>query len=118
MLRTLCNVPHRNGTAHTEDLPLLFKTQIARRFKPGDDHYNSWQKFLLLFTNFIKTGNPNINVRDIEQWNPISKSPTTNESLHCLEMNTKSIWKMHILNNVNKLNCLSKLYDDDDDDDQ
>lgn len=108
MVRTQCKIPHRLATGHAEDLPLLFKTQIARRFKPGDDHYNSWQKFLHVFENFIKTGDQNNRFQGIEQWNPISKSDTNN--LHCLEMNS-SVWQICPLVNLSKLKQWSKLYE-------
>lgn len=108
MVRTQCKIPHRQGTGHSEDLPLLFKTQIARRFKSGDDHYGSWQKFLHVFENFIKTGNPNtIGFQGVEPWNPISDNT---DNLHCLEMNNTSIWQMCLLGNLNKLQQWSKLY--------
>lgn len=110
MIRFLCKIPHRNGTGHTEDLPLLFKTQIARRFKPGDDHYESWQKFLYVFENYIKTGNPNhtIGFEGLNHWNAISKSETSN--LQCLEMNT-SIWEMCTLVNLSKLQQWSMIHE-------
>lgn len=109
MIRFLCKIPHRQGTGHTEDLPLLFKNSMARRFKPGDDLYIPWQKFLHVYENYIKTGNPNHTSAcpELDQWNAISKSDTDN--LQCLEMNT-SIWQMNPLVNLSKLQQWSTLY--------
>uniref|UniRef100_A0A336L2V1 Carboxylic ester hydrolase n=1 Tax=Culicoides sonorensis TaxID=179676 RepID=A0A336L2V1_CULSO len=92
--RKLCKIPHRDGMAHAEELPLLFKTQIARRFQEGDDHYNSWRKFINIFANFIKTGNPN---NEGQQWDPIPKNDMNN--LICYEMNTANTWHMSQLEN-------------------
>uniref|UniRef100_A0A336N0V6 Carboxylic ester hydrolase n=1 Tax=Culicoides sonorensis TaxID=179676 RepID=A0A336N0V6_CULSO len=108
--RKLCKIPHRDGMAHAEELPLLFKTQIARRFQEGDDHYNSWRKFMKIFANFIKTGNPNNETIDEGQhWDPIPKNDMNN--LICYEMNTANTWHMSQLENLTKLKIWSDLYE-------
>ncbi|XP_063709090.1 esterase B1-like [Culicoides brevitarsis] len=100
--RALFNIPNNPGTAHGEDIPLLYKTKIARRFHSGDDLYLQWQKFLTAFVNFVKIGQPNM-----ENWHPI-----TDKTQH-FEINISENWKMEPLVNLSKLHEWSRLYERD-----
>lgn len=99
--RKLCKIPGMTGTCHGEDLPLLFKTKFAPRFKKGDDNYKAQQAFLNYLMEFTKKGK-------ISNWTPLAKGETKN--VQCMEIGREK-WSMQELANIEKLRVWDKLYD-------
>ncbi|XP_063708269.1 esterase B1-like [Culicoides brevitarsis] len=98
-LRKLCKIPHRKGTCHTEDFPLIFKT-FAPRLMPGHDNYEAQQTFLNYFMSFCHNGSLNA-------WPALVKGTT--EDVQCLEF-TRNGSEMKELPNIHKLRIWDSLY--------
>ncbi|XP_063701626.1 esterase B1-like [Culicoides brevitarsis] len=97
-VRTFSNVPHRNGTCHSEDIPFLFKAAFAKRFAPNDDNYVAAQRFLTTFVDFVNNGKPS------DAWRETSK-----KSIKCLDMGQRD-WRMTTLPNIDKLRVWEAVY--------
>lgn len=101
--RTFSNIPHNNGTCHSEDIPFLFKPNFVKRFKSNDDNYLASQRFLGSFVEFIKCGSPKV-----ADWKSL-KSPSI-EAIKCLNMGRQE-WKMTNLANIDKIRVWEALYE-------
>lgn len=110
-IRTFSNIPHRNGTCHSEDIPLLFKPKFVKRFKGTDDNYLASQRFLGTFVEFIRNGDPNhfLTKTGVDAWYPL-QTPSL-ESIKCLDMG-RNVWQMSKLSNSDKIRVWESLYDE------
>lgn len=73
-----------NGCCHADDIPLIFKPDFARRYMPGHDNYEAQQKFLDMFVQFFKTGNPGSGLVKSAKWEPLPKGRS--EDLKCMKI--------------------------------
>ncbi|XP_063709225.1 esterase B1-like [Culicoides brevitarsis] len=111
-LRSAFKMPHMKGTAHAEDIPLLFKTKVARRFQKGDDNYEAQQVFLNFFIEFVKRGNPNhqfVKEKAGSHWLPLEKGEF--EDLPSLEI-CRDDFRVQQLSKFEKIRVWNSLYDD------
>lgn len=108
--RNFSNIPHRDGTCHSEDIPLLFKAKFTKRFKGNDDNYLASQRFLGAFVEFVNSGDPNhfLVKKEIERWNPLQTSNI--ESIKCFDMG-QHVWQESKLANIDKIRVWETLYD-------
>lgn len=108
--RNFSNIPHSNGTCHSEDIPLIFKGSFVKRFKPNDDNYLASQRFLRTFIEFACNGNPNqfLMKNEICVWKPLEKHNI--EAMTCLDMG-RNIWKETKLPNFDKIRVWQVIYD-------
>ncbi|KAJ8924090.1 hypothetical protein NQ315_006871, partial [Exocentrus adspersus] len=57
-MKNLAKLNHVPGTSHADDLGYLFKSAITPEIKPGNLEDISLRRFVKLWTNFAKYGNP------------------------------------------------------------
>lgn len=108
-IRKIVLVPHNEGTAHAEDLPLIFKMQMTRRFVKGDDNYEAQQVILNSFIEFIKRGNPSCQVMTNKiTWEPLPKERSDN--VPCMEI-CRDKFTVQQLGNFDKIKVWNNLYD-------
>lgn len=100
--RNFSNIPHRNGTCHSEDIPLLFKAAFVKRFKGGDDNYDAAHRFLTTFVAFMHNKMPT-------NWLPLSSKES---SIKCLDVGRQT-WQMTNLANADKLRVWEAVYGKD-----
>lgn len=109
-IRKLFGIPHMNGTCHAEDLPLVFKTQISRRFKKGDDNYEAQQVFLNSFIQFFKCDNPHCQTLNGKiTWVPVPNERSDN--VPCMEI-CRDNFVVQQLSKYDKIKIWNDLYDD------
>uniref|UniRef100_A0A336M3D7 carboxylesterase n=1 Tax=Culicoides sonorensis TaxID=179676 RepID=A0A336M3D7_CULSO len=101
-VRTLTNTPHMKLTIHGEDLALLFRINVTRRFIKGDDNYEAQQVFLNTFVQFIKRGNPSCQISTNTKitWNPLPKEAS--DDVPALEI-CRDTFEMQQLQNYEKI---------------
>jgi carboxylesterase type B len=67
----------RTGVCHADDVGYLFKTFVSPKLEPGSIEETSVRKFVKLWTNFAKTGNPtpeeNDQLLNGVQWKPVTR---------------------------------------------
>lgn len=110
LIRKIFGIPHMNGMCHAEDLPLVFKTQLSRRFKKGDDNYESQQVFLNSFIEFVKRGNPHYQTLDGKiMWEPLPKEQS--DKVPCMDI-SRDKFGVQQLSKYDKIKVWNDLYDD------
>lgn len=73
----------RKGTSHGDDLLYLFFGVLTSGIEKGSMEYKTIQRFVGMFTQFAKTGNPNIPEIEPTVWEPVRKSDV---SIKCLNI--------------------------------
>lgn len=110
LIRGIGGVPHMKGTCHGEDLPLLFKMDVTRKFDKNDDNYVGQQIFLNSFIEFVRRGNPNCQVLISKiVWEPLPNERSDN--VPCMEI-TRDNGVTQQLSNYDKIKVWNDLYDD------
>lgn len=102
--RFFMKIPHMNGTAHTDDLPLLFKSWYGDKPAKEETIYSTFVKFLTAFTQFAKTGDPNHEVLGAT-WEPLTKA----KPFWSMNMAVDG-WKMQDLPNKERIEAFESLY--------
>lgn len=74
-----------NGVCHADDLGYLFTTFSVPIITPGDESEKHVKRFVKLWTNFAKVGNPTPHPED-DTLNKVTWSPVKLNEISCLEI--------------------------------